>query len=135
MLTSIFPTRNYKYWEDLRKSDKDKYDSEKLRLAHEVIEILEKKYGDIKTNVEVIDVSTPATVIRYTNNWKGSFEGWLLTPGVGLKQMKKTLPGLDNFYMAGQWVQPGGGLPTAILSGRNVTQIICKKDKKRFVTA
>lgn len=135
VITAMFPTRNYKYWEDLRKSDKDKYDSEKLRIAHEVIEILEKKYGNIKINVEVIDVSTPATVIRYTNNWKGSFEGWLLTPGVGFKQMKKTLPGLDKFYMAGQWVQPGGGLPTAIQSGRNVTQIICKKDKKRFVTS
>jgi phytoene dehydrogenase-like protein len=34
--------------------------------------------------------------------------------------------------MAGQWVEPGGGLPTAILSGRNVTQIICREDKKIF---
>jgi len=44
------------------------------------------------------------------------------------------LSGLKNFYMAGQWVEPGGGLPSAILSGRNVTQIICKKDKKKFIT-
>ena len=48
--------------------------------------------------------------------------------------MSKTLPGLDNFYMAGQWVEPGGGLPTAAMSGRNVTQIVCKKDKRRFET-
>ena len=82
--------------------------------------------------MEVVDVSTPATVIRYTNNWKGSFEGWLLTPKIGLKQMKKTLPGLKHFYMAGQWVSPGGGLPPAILSGRDVAQIICMKDKKKF---
>jgi protoporphyrinogen oxidase len=26
--------------------------------------------------------------------------------------------------------KPGGGLPTAIMSGRNVSQIICKEDKK-----
>lgn len=50
--------------------------------------------------------------------------------------MTKTLPGLKNFYMAGQWVEPGGGgVPTAAMSGRNVTQIMCKGDKKKFVTS
>jgi phytoene dehydrogenase-like protein len=82
----------------------------------------------------MIDVSTPSTVMRYTDNWKGSFEGWLLTPRMGLRRMKKVLPGLKQFYMAGQWVEPGGGLPGGLLSGRNVTQFICKKDGKRFTT-
>ena len=45
------------------------------------------------------DVARPATVIRYTNKWKGSFEGWVLTPKNALKQMKKQLPGLQKFYM------------------------------------
>jgi phytoene dehydrogenase-like protein len=48
--------------------------------------------------------------------------------------MQKTLPGLENFYMAGQWVAPGGGVPNAAMSGRNVIQIICKKEKRRFTT-
>ncbi len=43
--------------------------------------------------------------------------------------------GLNNFYMAGQWVEPGGGMPTAAMSGRNVTQLICAKDKKKFVAS
>ena len=47
--------------------------------------------------------------------------------------MSKTLPGLENFYMIGQWVEPGGGVPTAAMSGRNVMQIICKRDKRPFV--
>jgi phytoene dehydrogenase-like protein len=45
------------------------------------------------------------------------------------------LPGLDNFYTAGHWVQPGGGLPTVMKSGRDVAQIICKKDNKKFTTS
>jgi phytoene dehydrogenase-like protein len=49
-------------------------------------------------------------------------------------RMSKTLPGLADFYMVGQWVQPGGGLPTGVMTGRHVTQIICKHDKKQFVT-
>jgi hypothetical protein len=36
--------------------------------------------------------------------------------------------------IAGEWVEPGGGLPPAAMSGRNVIQIICKRDKKTFVT-
>ncbi len=82
------------------------------------------------------DVASPTTFVRYTNNWKGSFEGWQVTPktwDLG-KVMKKTLPGLDNFYMAGQWVEPGGGLPAVAMSGRNVIQIICKNERKEFTT-
>jgi len=48
-----------------------------------------------------------------------------MTTGRG---MSKTLPGLENFYMAGQWVEPGGGVPTAAMSGRNVIRQICKQD-------
>jgi phytoene dehydrogenase-like protein len=115
-------------------TDKTTYSAEKSRIANQVIEAFESHFGEIKTKVKMIDVSTPATVIRYTNNWKGSLEGWLLTPEIGLKQLAGTLPGLKNFYMAGQWVSPGGGLPTALLSGRNTAQVICKKDGKKFST-
>ena len=107
---------------------------EKDRIANDVIGALDRKYGDIKSNIEVVDVSTPATVIRYTNNWKGSHEGWIPTPKMGFKNIKKVLPGLKKFYMAGQWVENAGGLPTSVVSGRHVAQIICKKDKKKFVT-
>jgi len=45
---------------------------------------------------------------------------------------KKELPGLKNFFMIGQWVEPGGGVPNVFQSGRNLAQIICKRDRKRF---
>ena len=64
------------------------------------------------------DVATPMTWERYTGNWRGSYEGWQFNTSSFTSSMKKTLPGLDNFYMAGQWVNPGGGMPTAAMSGR-----------------
>jgi phytoene dehydrogenase-like protein len=132
VITVILPTYNYGYWDNLRNKEIDQYNKEKERIADEILEALDKRYGDVRSHVEMIDVSTPSTVMRFTNNWKGSFEGWVLSPKIGFKSMKKSLPGLRNFYMAGQWVEPGGGLPTAILSGRNVCQIICKDDGKKF---
>jgi phytoene dehydrogenase-like protein len=134
-MTVLLTTPNHRHWVDLRKNDPAKYRAEKDRIGRIVIEAIEKRFGNIAKKVETIDVSTPATVIRYTNNWKGSFEGWLMTPEVGFKQMKMSLKGLSHFHMIGQWVSPGGGLPSGILTGRNVVQILCKKDKKRFVTS
>jgi phytoene dehydrogenase-like protein len=133
-ITVILGTYNYEFWVDLRKNDKEKYRQEKKRIANEVIEALEERFGNIKSTIEATDVSTPASMIRYTNNWKGSFEGWHPGRGTMMLRIDKTLPGLKNFYMIGQWVEPGGGLPPAIWSGRNVAQIICKKDRKKFTT-
>ncbi len=133
-ITVMLGTYNHEFWVNLRKNDRETYNREKERIAAQVVDALEERFGNIKSNIEAVDVSTPASIIRYTNNWKGSFEGWQPGPGTLMLRMDKTLPGFRNFYMIGQWVEPGGGLPPSILSGRNVTQIICKKDRKKFTT-
>lgn len=135
VITATIATREHDYWDNLKRTDPEQYKAEKDRIAGEVLEVLEKRFGDIRSKVEMTDVSTPSTFMRYTNNWKGSFEGWLMTPRVGFGSLRKTLPGLEDFYMAGHWVEPGGGLPAVLMSGRNVAQIICKKDKKKFTTS
>ena len=134
LITVVFDTWHYDYWERLRATDKEKYDAEKRRIADEVITALDKKLGGIKEYLEMVDVSSPATIIRYTHNWKGSFEGWLMNKESGLKSLRKTLPGLRQFYLCGQWMEPGGGVPAALMSGRNVAQIICKKEGIKFKT-
>lgn len=53
-------------------------------------------------------------------------EGWLITPGTGVKTLPCVLPGLKNFYMAGQWISPGGGLPSGLMTGRMVARRIAK---------
>jgi phytoene dehydrogenase-like protein len=132
VITAMLPTKNHEYWINLRLTDPHKYKAEKHRLAKEVIKVIDLRLGNVESLIDMEDVSTPATVVRYTNNWKGSFEGWILTPEIALKQVKKKLPGLRKFYMAGQWVEPGGGLPAALMSGRNLAQIICKQQGVAF---
>jgi hypothetical protein len=58
----------------LSQSDPTRYQAEKQRIADAVIACSERSLPDIRRVVELIDVSTPATVIRCTNNWKGSME-------------------------------------------------------------
>lgn len=114
------------------------YDTEQLQVADILLDFLETRYPGIRADVEVKDVATPLSYERYTGNWLGSTCGWLLTDKTMLmmvRGMKKTLPGLKNFYMAGQWVEPGGSVPIVAMSGRNVIQQICRQDRKAFITA
>jgi phytoene dehydrogenase-like protein len=131
-ITCFLPTANYEYWVTLRKDHLKKYGAEKQRIANEVLAVLDKKIPGLSKKVEVIDVATPATVVRYTNNWRGSMEGWLIKPGVGLGAINNTLPGVKNFYMIGQWTQPGGGLPSGLISARSIARRVIKDFGGKF---
>jgi phytoene dehydrogenase-like protein len=85
----------------------------------------------------MVDVATPLTFERFTGNWQGTFEGWMITPGnagVVMKPMSQNLPGLQYMYLCGQWVEPGGGLPTGVMSARRLLKAICKEDGIKFQT-
>jgi phytoene desaturase len=125
---------SYEYWKKLS-ADREKYEAEKTKIAESVVRQLAKQFPGIETQVEMTDVATPMTCQRYTGVWKGAWEGWLLTTKSMSLRMKKTLPGLENFYMAGQWVEPGGGLPPSAASGRQVIQLLCAREKKTFTTS
>jgi phytoene dehydrogenase-like protein len=125
---------DYDYWQKLYTQDMEKYKSEKERIVNDVIAVLNDHFPGIASDVEMSDVSTPVTWERYSGNWRGAYEGWWMTADKFMTRMSKELPGLKNFYMAGQWVEPGGGVPAVAQSGRNIIQIACKRDKKKFTT-
>lgn len=122
------------YWKSLA-ADREAYNTKKEEIAKTIISLLEERFPGISGQVEAVDVATPLTFERYTGNWQGSFEGWQITPsnsGTIMKPMSQILPGLDSFYMCGQWVEPGGGLPTGIMSGRRLIKRICREDGRKF---
>lgn len=131
-VTTVLPTRNYKYWGDLRREDPVRYYAEKRGIAGAVVDILERRIPGVSNAVEVTDVSTPATVMRYTANWKGSQEGWLMPPGASFRPFPNTLPGLKRFMLVGQWIMPGGGLPSGPMTARPAIKAICKHDHVSF---
>ncbi len=126
---------DFSFWEKLRK-DPVLYKAEKIKLSSLIIPELEKFYPEIKGNIEVIDVATPITFKRYTNNWQGSMEGWKPTI-FNFKELahglKITLPNLANFYMCGQWTFIGGGLPASAQSGQKIITKICQDINKEFI--
>jgi phytoene desaturase len=126
---------DWKYWNDLLRNDRQQYEAAKQAITAETLARLEEHYPGITSQVEVTDIATPYTTWRYTLNHEGAFMGWSPTPKALRTQLRKTLPGLDNFYIAGQWVMPGGGVPPCFYSGRHVIQMLCKRDGKKFETS
>jgi phytoene dehydrogenase-like protein len=135
MLKAHFPTR-YDYWKDLR-AQGEAYAAEKQRIAEIVIDRLNRRFPGLKGQVEVVDVTTPATVERFVGSYRG-FQAWGIPDqsfidALSGKGLSKTLPGLEDFYMVGQWAG-GLGLPNVAAMGRKVIESICKRDGRRFVT-
>jgi phytoene dehydrogenase-like protein len=126
----------YRYWQ--RIYGRRVYDVEQIQESDILIDWLDRLYPGLKEDIEHVDVATPLSYERYTGNWQGSSCGWLLTRQTMLpmlRGMKKTLPGLERFYMVGQWVEPGGSVPVVAASGRNIVQRICHEDGRGFVAA
>jgi len=134
---TIMMGTDYDYWKKISEN-RTEYLTAKNAVYETIIKIIEQRFPGISSQIEVYDVATPLTFERYTGNWKGSFEGWLITPENSytlMKPMSQTIPGLRNFYMCGQWVEPGGGLPTAVMSGKRLIKKLCRDEGIRFSTS
>ncbi len=131
-VVQVIYAADYDYWKRLE-GNRSAYEDEKKSISETLITALETRWPGIRGDIEMTDAATPLTWERYTSNRRGTFEGWLMTPKTAMMTIKKTLPGLKNFYMAGQWVQPGGGVPSSAKSGRDVIEILCARDKKTFI--
>jgi phytoene dehydrogenase-like protein len=127
---------DYRYFE--RIYGNKLYDTEQLQVAEQALGQLERVWPGIGADVEATDVATPLSYERYTGNWQGSSCGWLLSKQTMLRMITgvpRTLRGLRNLFLAGQWVEPGGGVAMCAASGRNAVRLICASEGVPFVTA
>jgi phytoene dehydrogenase-like protein len=131
-VTCFIPTTDAEYWTSLQRDDASAYATRKQQIAEAVIRCLERRIPGVRADIEVIDVATPASVIRHTGNWKGSMEGFIVLPKAGFRPLRMSLPRLDHFRMVGQWVMPGGGLPSGLITARRCIQDICRLEGRSF---
>ena len=93
------------------------YKEQKQKLANLLIAQVEKTFPHIKEHIKVLEVGTPHTMKRYTNNTEGSVYGWAQNVGQGGFDRLSFKTPFTNTLLAGAWVSPGGGFEGAILSG------------------
>jgi len=124
---------SYSFWKTLS-ADRIRYAEEKQRIAETVIAQLESRFPGLAGQVEVVDVSTPLTIERFSRNWRG-LQAWPVpnqSPFSMFGGFTRTLPNLDCFLMTGQWAEAMIGISTAAISGRNAIQTVCRADGRRF---
>jgi phytoene dehydrogenase-like protein len=128
---------NNDYWKELS-SDQKKYRVHKQQLADMVAEKLNKRFPEFTKRIEAFDVVTPVSIEHWTGGYRGFAQPWPppkeLAKEINKKSVSKTLPGLENFYMVGQWAGGSLGISTVCLMGRTLVREICKKDQKTFKT-
>lgn len=108
------------------------YNAEKDLVAQAALELLEPLFPELRPSVRVTDIVTPLTYWSMARSWRGAYEGWMPSGETGSAHIERTLAGLHGFYMAGQWVEPGGGVPMALMSGRQAVQQLCIADERVF---
>ena len=67
--------------------------------------------------IEVIEIGTPLTNVRYTGNYRGAIYGWDQTiNNSGGNRIGHKTP-IENLYLAGAWSKPGHGYGAVMPSG------------------
>ncbi|MFA6866960.1 MAG: NAD(P)/FAD-dependent oxidoreductase [Clostridia bacterium] len=117
------------YWVNLRAENYTDYEKQKEIIANTIKNIIDERIPGFSNSIKVVDVATPATYIRYTNIYKGSWEGFLPTPKALMTKIKRTIPKVKNLFVCGQWTTPGGGICTAVNDGKVIAKMISKSIK------
>ncbi len=116
----------YQYWEDLY-NDPEAYKAEKLRIASEIQQRLEKHYPQYQGKLSLVEICTPKSFNRYLGSYKGSYMGFIQTPYAPKLVHHGNVDGIDNLCLAGQWLQTPGGLPNALVTGKFAVQRLIKR--------
>jgi phytoene dehydrogenase-like protein len=125
---------SFAYWRNLQRAP-ERYHAEKQQIAETVIALLEKRFPGLRQQIEVVDVATPMTTLRYTGNGHG-YRAPVTAMARALftgRRLSQTLPGLSNFHMVGQWAGVPG-VPMVAAMGRDVVRAICRADRRSFTT-
>jgi prolycopene isomerase len=107
-----------KYEGDYWNGNKKEYKAEKERMADILIARLEEKLlPGLAQAIEVKDIGSPLTNVRYTGNYRGAIYGWDQTlSNSGQNRVPHQTP-IKNLYLAGAWTRPGHGYGGVLYSG------------------
>ena len=114
---------NYAYWFEL-KNNISLYNQEKQRLADDLRLRIEKMYPQLEGKLIVLGTYSPVTFTTWCNAYKGGYMSFNPQKGYKTKYVKSTIKGLNNLYLASQWIQTSGGLPIAAASGKFAIDIM-----------
>ena len=126
-VVNISTPSNIKYWEKFE--TKEEYRKEKERVANIILDRVESKFKGFREHIEIMEIGTPITMRKYSNNTDGAVYG----ASQKLSQSNIFRFGNEikkrNLYFSGSWVNPGGGISGVVISAIITTELILKRYK------
>jgi phytoene dehydrogenase-like protein len=119
---NIMVLQGYDHWKqyeaDYFEGKKTAYRAEKERMAGILIRKVEQTLlPGLSSAIEVKEIGTPLTNVRYTGNYRGAIYGWDQTlNNSGRSRLPHRTP-IKNLYLSGAWTSPGHGYGGVIGSG------------------
>lgn len=119
---NIMALQGYSHWDKYEQDyfigNKTAYRKEKEEMADKLIDRVEKMLlPGLSKAIEIKEIGTPLTNVRYTNNYRGAIYGWDQTlNNSGQNRIAHNTP-VRNLYLSGAWTQPGHGYSAVISSG------------------
>jgi all-trans-retinol 13,14-reductase len=119
---NILALQGYDHWEKFEKDyfsgNKDEYRKEKNRMADVLIKKVEETLlPGLTSAIEIKEIGTPLTNLRYTGNYRGAIYGFDQTlNNSGNTRFPHNTP-VKNLYLSGAWTKPGHGYGGVIPSG------------------
>ena len=118
-LTTIVTHKDESYWDG---KDKKQMSEKLVNMAKEII-------PDLNKNIAIKVIATPATLYRWTRNYKGSAYGWASTPSQfgnpDISQKTK----FKNLYLTGHWTNLSSGITSVVNSSQYVSYLILQERK------
>ena len=128
---NLMTLQGYDHWErfakDYHAGEKREYRREKERMAEVLIRKAERiLLPGLSSAIEVKEIGTPLTNVRYTGHHRGAIYGWDQTvDNSGSMRVGHGTP-VKNLYLAGAWSRPGHGYGAVIPSGLECFREIMK---------
>jgi phytoene dehydrogenase-like protein len=118
---NLMTLQGYGPWEpfeaDYLAGRKQAYRQAKERMAAALIRKAEAVLPGLPAAIEVMEIGTPLTNLRYTGHPRGAIYGWDQTVNnSGARRVGHTTP-VPNLYLSGAWSRPGHGYTAVIASG------------------
>jgi phytoene dehydrogenase-like protein len=119
---NIFVLQGFSHWQQFESDyfigSKAAYRREKKRMADILIKRIEKTLlPGLSEAIEVKEIGTPLTNVRYTGNYLGAIYGWDQTMNnSGQNRLPHHTP-IKNLYLSGAWTKPGHGYGGVLWSG------------------
>jgi phytoene desaturase len=119
---TLLKLQGYDHWKPYeaayRKGDKAAYRKEKERMSEVLIRQAERVLlPGLSQAIEVKEVATPLTNVRYTGNYCGAINGWDQTVDNSEPRRLGHSTPVRNLYLSGAWTSPGGGYGGVLISG------------------